>query len=134
MKNYVMTFELFNTTYLSAASKLKEKGHFTRASNLQDHAKLPTQNKYEIFLVTMVENFVGLMITVTFGDNRVLKITYDTNERTCEVTGDKFNDRKKARAFLQELFTNEEFNEGLSYHDMIDAKNIISVNDFYNES
>jgi hypothetical protein len=131
--NYVMTFELFTTTYLSAASKLKDKGHFQRAETLQKHVGLGTMNKFDIFLVeddTVMENSVK--VNIHYGDNRSISIFYDG--QLYDVSGDKFSDRKNARRFLEELLKNSDFNEILLYRDLPELRNALRVNDFYHES
>ena len=133
-RKYVMTFELYNTTYLSAASKLKDKGHFQRAEDIQNHVGWGTQNKFDIFHINMESKMAGhLTIDVFFGNNRKITIYSDPDPKLIHVTGDKFSSRKTARRFLRELLNNEEFNEGLLHHDMPEVKNTLSVNDFYNE-
>jgi hypothetical protein len=134
MNKYVLTFELYSATYLAAANKLQDKGHFDRAETLLKNAGFDTKNKYDIFMIEPSgKNGFGLNnISIFFGDNRKLTIMSNDGIRY-SVAGDKFTSRKDSLQFIRSLKANQDFLETLEAFEMEDIWDYIGINDFYHQ-
>ena len=123
MKHLKKFEELNKQTYLSAADKLRNKGHDSRAKDLEDHASKIIVSDDELTYYRTIKNYGGgvskvtnpKLITGKITDMNITKEPYHTYSKPSRTLKDRvFGDNKDDIKTLEyyELFLDIKFSNG----------------------